>query len=251
LAESYSTHFGTQDTARKYETVEYAAGTYADLLWRIEQEQLRAIIARMRTTQSRIETLDFASGTGRITSFLEDQVDSVTGIEISQSMCDVAAKKVQRARILCSDIVSPGSPIEGKYDLITAFRFFPNADPSLRLPALKALAARLRDKQSLLVFNNHGNLWSHKLLLWPLHRLRRLGKGRAVTGNYLTTHSLRPLIYQAGLRLQRTLPSGFFSAKMLPILGYDRTMRWERAAAASSPLGPLCVNQLYVASLTE
>jgi SAM-dependent methyltransferase len=248
LAESYSTHFG-HDIARKYETGEYAAGTYADLLWRIEQDQLRAIVAELKSTRPRVEALDFASGSGRITALLETLADSVTGIEISQSMCDIALQKVQHARILCADILAAGAPTEGKYDLITAFRFFLNADPSLRLPALKALAARLKDDRSLLVFNNHGNLWSHKLMLWPVHRLRRLGKGRAVTGNYLTTQQMVSLLDQAGLRLRQTFPSGFYSAKILPIAGYDRAMRWERRAAKSPLLGPLCVNQLYVATL--
>jgi SAM-dependent methyltransferase len=251
LAQSYSTHFETRDTAHKYETGEYAPGTYADLLWRIEQDQLRAIVEEMKKTRPRLEALDFASGTGRITAFMENLADAVTGIEISQSMCDIALKKVRHARILCADILAPGSPIEGKYDLITAFRFFLNADPSLRLPALKSLAARLKDRQSVLVFNNHGNLWSHKLLLWPFHQLRRLGKGRGVTGNYLTAAAMLPLLAEAGLQLQRTFPSGFYSPKILPLAGYDRASRWERRAAESSLLGPFCVNQLYVAGLAR
>ena len=97
LAESYSTHFETGDTARKYETGEYAPGSYANLLWQIEQDQLRAIVAEMKLNQPHIEALDFASGTGRITALLENLVDAVTGIEISQSMCDIATKKVQCA----------------------------------------------------------------------------------------------------------------------------------------------------------
>ncbi|HEX4055748.1 MAG TPA: class I SAM-dependent methyltransferase [Tepidisphaeraceae bacterium] len=249
MAESYSTHFETGDTARKYETGEYAPGSYANLLWQIEQDQLRAIVAEMKLNQPHIEALDFASGTGRITALLENLVDAVTGIEISQSMCDIATKKVQRARILCADILAAGAPVEGKYDLITAFRFFLNADPALRLPALKSLAERLKDRQSLLVFNNHGNLWSHKLLMWPVYKVRRLGKGRRVTGNYLTTGAMLSLMAEAGLRLQRTFPSGFYSAKILPVVGYDKAIRWERRASKSPLLGRFCVNQLYVATL--
>jgi SAM-dependent methyltransferase len=249
MADAYSTHFKESGIARKYESGEYAAGTYSDLLWRIERDQLRTIISELRSVKPRIEALDFASGTGRITSFIEDEVDAVTGIEISQAMCDIAAQKVKHAKILCADILSSGNPVEGKYDLITAFRFFLNADLSLRLTAMKALAARLRDKQSLLVFNNHGNLWSHKLMVWPYYRIRQMGKGRSATGNYLTTRELRPLIEAAGLRLNRVLPSGFYSAKAIRMAGYERTLRWEQRAAKSRLIGPLCVNQLYVASL--
>ncbi|MGA2439496.1 MAG: class I SAM-dependent methyltransferase [Tepidisphaeraceae bacterium] len=88
MAESYSAHFQESDAARKYETGEYAAGTYSDLLWHIEQDQLRAIISDLRRVKPRIEALDFASGTGRITAFIEDEVDAVTGIEISQAMVE-------------------------------------------------------------------------------------------------------------------------------------------------------------------
>ena len=249
MAETYSTHFQEGNTAQKYETGEYAAGTYSDLLWRIEQEQLRAIVSDLRSVKPRIEALDFASGTGRITAFIEDQVDAVTGIEISQAMCDIAVKKVKRAKILCADILTADGPVEAKYDLITTFRFFLNADPPLRLVAMKALAARLRDKQSLLVFNNHGNLWSHKLLLWPYYQLKRIGKGRVTTGNYLTAAQFRPLLDAAGLRLNRVLPSGFYSAKALRLLGFEKTLQREKRATQSKLLGPLCVNQLYVASL--
>ncbi|MGD0540345.1 MAG: class I SAM-dependent methyltransferase [Tepidisphaeraceae bacterium] len=249
MAESYSTHFQQSDSARKYETGEYAAGTYADLLWHIERDQLHAIVSDLRSVKPRIEAMDFASGTGRITAFIEDEVDAATGIEISQAMCDIAATKVKRAKIVCADILPAGAPVEGKYDLITAFRFFLNADPSLRLAAMKALAARLRDERSLLVFNNHGNMWSHKLLLWPYYRLKRMGKGRGTTGNYLTTGQLRPMLEAAGLRLNRVLPSGFFSAKAIRVAGFARTLRWEQRAAKSPLLGPLCVNQLYVANL--
>jgi SAM-dependent methyltransferase len=246
---AYSTHFQESGTAQKYETGEYAAGTYSDLLWRIERDQLRAIISDLRSVKPRIEALDFASGTGRITTFVEEYVDAVTGIEISQAMCDIAAQKVKRAKILCADILSAGGPVEEKYDLITTFRFFLNADLSLRLSAMKALAARLRDKQSLLVFNNHGNLWSHKLMMWPYYRLKQMGKGRSATGNYLTTGELRPLLEAAGLQLNRVLPSGFYSSKSIRLAGFDRTLQWEKRATKSGLLGPLCVNQLYVASL--
>ena len=249
MADIYSTHFQESETARKYETGEYAAGTYSDLLWHIERDQLRAILADLRSVKSRIEALDFASGTGRITAFIENEVEAATGIEISQAMCDIASQKVERAKILCADILSAEGQVEGKYDLITAFRFFLNADPALRLGAMKALAARLRDGQSLLVFNNHGNLWSHKLMMWPYYRLRQMGKGPRATGNYLTTEELRPLLEATGLRLNRVLPCGYYSTKAIRLAGFKRALRWERRAAKSRLLGPLCVNQLYVACL--
>ena len=249
MAKAYSEHFQNTAEAAQYETGEYAPKSYSSLLWEIEQRQLSAVIQRLRQTRPVISALDFATGTGRIAAFLESQVDSVTGIEISPEMCELARKKIGRAQIICADILSRGAQVEGKYDLITAFRFFLNTEPSLRLTALKALAARLRDRDSLLVFNNHGNLWSHKLLLWPYHAARAVGKGRSVKGNYLTTRQVRRLLPAAGLKLLDVRGCGFFSNKILKLRSYQAALRAEQRAAEGA-LAPLCVNQLYVAGLS-
>jgi SAM-dependent methyltransferase len=249
MAEKYEKHFQGADRAAGYQAGEYAPGTYADLLWKIEQDQLGAIIADLRSTNPRIEALDFASGTGRITAFLEEHVDAVTGIEISESMCEIARGSVKRAKILCTNILSGDQPPEAKYDLITAFRFFLNAEPSLRRPALNALASRLRDKSSLLVINNHGNLWSHKLLLWPYHKIKRLAAGRGITGNYLRNNALTGLFRQAGLELISVSGCGFWSPKSIRLLGYDRALRWEGRCANLAAARPFCVNQMFAARL--
>jgi SAM-dependent methyltransferase len=249
LPKTYSEHFQNNAEASRYETGEYGRRSYATLLWEIEQSQLDAIIQPLRKSRPRIDALDFASGTGRVAAFLESRADSVTGIEISEEMCQVARQKVQRANILRADILSPGAPVEGKYDLITAFRFFLNTESSLRLTALRALAARLRDGDSLLVFNNHGNLWSHKLLLWPLHAIRRLGKRRRLTGNYLATSEIRALLPQAGLRLVGTASCGLYSAKILKLMSYENALRAERKAIGGI-FDRVCVNQMYIAKLS-
>lgn len=249
MPEAYSKHFQNTAEAAQYETGEYAPGSYSNLLWEIEQSQLSAAIQRLRQTRPVISALDFATGTGRIAAFLETCADSVTGIEISSEMCELARKKVRRAQIICADILSTGANVEGKYDLITAFRFFLNTEPSLRLTALKALAARLRDPGSLLVFNNHGNLWSHKMLMWPYHAARRMGKGRSVKGNYLTTRQVRRLLPKAGLKLLDVRGCGFFSNKILKLRSYDVALLAEQRAAHGA-LSRFCVNQLYVAGLS-
>jgi SAM-dependent methyltransferase len=249
LNQSYSQHFRNDAEARRYETGEYAPFSYASLLYEIECQQLQEVIAALRQSKPTLQCLDFASGTGRITAFLENHVDAVTGIEISEQMCTVARTKVRQARILCADILAPGAAVEGKYDLITAFRFFLNVEPALRLVALRALAGRLRDSDSLLVFNNHGNLWSHKLLLWPYHALRRLGKGRVLAGNYLSSRRMLALLPQAGLQIFRTMGCGFYSPKILKLVSYERALRMERRIAASRGLSPRCVNQMYLTKL--
>jgi SAM-dependent methyltransferase len=250
LPEVYSDHFQNRAEASRYETGEYAAKSYSSLLWEIEQSQLAAIIEELRPSHERIEALDFASGTGRVTAFLERRVDSVTGIEISEQMCELARKKVERAKIHCTNILSPTATVEAKYDLITAFRFFLNVEPSLRLAALRALASRLRDSESRLVFNNHGNLWSHKLLLWPYHALRQIGKGQQTAGNYLTASHLLRLLPKVGLQLVSVQGCGLYGAKILRLMSYERSLRAEQRSLGGI-FGRLCVNQMYVVKLAQ
>jgi SAM-dependent methyltransferase len=249
LPEAYSQHFQNDAQARQYETGEYAPGSYSSLLWEIEQAQLVAIIEKLKQSKPHINALDFASGTGRIAVFLENRVDSVTGVEISPEMCELARKKVRKATIVCANILGPAAEVGEKYDLISAFRFFLNVEPNLRLTALRALASRLRDRDSRLVFNNHGNLWSHKLLMWPYHFASRIGKPKSVRGNYLTSRQIRRLLPEAGLKLLDVRGSGFYSNKILKLRSYDAALRAEQRAARGA-LSPFCVNQLYVAGLS-
>src|SRR5680860_509662 len=173
---SYRDRFSSEERASEYETSVYGSRTYGDVVWRIEQAKLRALLDEFRSTHRTVDYLDFAAGTGRIISFMEDFVDTATGIEISEAMAERAGRKVRNARIICSDITNPDARKEGQYDLITAFRFVLNAEPSLRLTALEALAARLRDGTSWLVFNNHGYLWSYRFLAFPYYAVKSLRK---------------------------------------------------------------------------
>ena len=249
MSDSYREQFAEPDKARRYEAHDIGAGSYSDLLWEVEQRQLAAVLDEMRKTHERIDLLDFACGTGRIIGFLEDKVDRATGIDVSAAMVELAREKLGRSTMICKDITAAGDEIEGTYDLITAFRFALNAEPSLCLAAMKALAARLRDQTSVLVFNNHGNPFSHKLPAWPYHAVRRLGKGYIKEGNYMTNRRAAKIAAASGLTIERVLGCGLLSAKSLRILGYDRAGRMEHALAQSRLLRPIAVNQMYVARL--
>ena len=244
---SYSSHFDSNeavDYARMYDEP-----SYSKLLWQVEQAQLERLLARFRATHPHIDHLDFASGTGRIIQFIEGRVDTSVGIEISPDMIEIARSRVKKSRLICKDITAPGAEVEGQYDLITAFRFVLNAEPNLRLAALRALRARLRDASSWLIFNNHGNLWSHKALLWPYHRVRRAGSGRLPAGNYLSHSEIMEATRAAGLEAERVQGCGVLSAKMLKILPFDRLVQLEQWLAEREELSRWGVNQLYVARM--
>ncbi len=249
MKQTYKEQFEDPGMAVSYDKTLYEPGSYGKLLWELEKLQLAEFIADVRKTHSHIDYLDFAAGTGRIISFVEDLVDTATGIEISQAMVDLADSKLKKGRMVCRDITNPDSEVEGKYDLITTFRFILNAEPSLRLAGIKALAARLKDDSSRLIFNNHGNLFSHKLLLWPLHALRRRGKGYLPEGNYLTHGQVVRLADEAGLEIERVIGSGVFSSRIAALFGYERAFRYEKSMTHSRLLRLICVNHMYVAKL--
>jgi SAM-dependent methyltransferase len=244
---SYRQQFSTVDNAQAYDEQEYGAGSYGQLLWQIEQAQLAQIFATFRRTHAKVDVLDFAAGSGRILSFVERLSDSAVGIEISEQMAERARQRVERAPVLCRDITVPGAQIEGTYDIITAFRFILNAEPALRRSAMLALRQRLRDRSSLIIFNNHGNMWSHKAILYPLHAARH-GRGPKTSGNYLSHRQVTRLAKSVGLRVQRAYGCGVIGARLTRALPEEHLLRWETTLAAS-PLSWIAVNQMYVARL--
>ncbi len=230
-----------------YDQQQYAGASYGALLWEIEQIQLGRVVAAFRKTHPKISYLDFACGTGRVISFLESRVDTATGIEISSTMAERARSRIANAKIHCMDITAKGQAIEDSYDLITAFRFVLNAEHELRAAALKALAARLRDDSSLLIFNNHGNTFSHKFALWPYHGLRR-GFGRHhSSGNYLANRTVYKLVRDAGLRIEQVFGAGLLGGKLSKFLPASFASSIEHTAASSRLFRPILVNQMYVA----
>lgn len=254
MSSTYREVFTDRQRAEEYERSMLHSRSYHEVLWEVEKLQLRAIVDELRATHPRIEYLDFAAGTGRVTAFMEGLVDASTAIEISEQMIAVARAKLSRTTLVCADVTPAGAPVEGAYDLITAFRFVLNAEPRLRLAGLKALAARLRDRTSLLVFNNHGHLPSHKLLMFPVHRVRRAARARegwSPDWNYMTDSRVRRLANEAGLEVVRRLGCGLLSARVARLIGFERAVRWERSMAGGGPLGRFGGNQMYVARLRQ
>ncbi len=137
------------------------------MLWRLEQPLLERIV-RDFLPNGDVDYLDFACGTGRILEYLSPMVRSAVGIDISASMLDVARERVPEVPLLHGDLTREDLLGERRFDLITCFRFFPNAEASLRAEVIEALMRHLAPR-GILVFNNHLNESS---LLRRLTRLR-------------------------------------------------------------------------------
>ncbi|MCB2054934.1 MAG: class I SAM-dependent methyltransferase [Geminicoccaceae bacterium] len=123
-------------------------------LWKAERQILAEVIARHLDDPGGASALDFACGTGRVAAFLEERVGRVTGVDIAASMLEVAGEVTRNAELHCADLTRDDVLGDHRFDLITAFRFFPNAEPALR-DAVMAVLVRHLAPGGILVFNNH------------------------------------------------------------------------------------------------
>ncbi len=251
MKNSYRKKFIGKIKVSEYDEKQYKKHSYGELLWDIEQSQLLDFLREFKQNHSEIRYLDFAAGTGRIISFLEKHVNAAIGIEISADMAEIAKEKIDLGHILCVDITENSCPIEGKYDLITAFRFYLNAEPELQRKTLKSLVLRLKDESSRIIFNNHGNFWSHKLLMWPFHSLFGRRKGVSFQGNYMTLRQAEDLADESGLVIEKVFGCGLLSSKARYFLPFKLLSNIEKCFSRASFLSRFGVNQMYIARLKK
>ena len=182
-------------------------------IWSREQEILLAILSKYLGHKD-IDLLDFACGTGRVTGFLENHVKKSTGVDVSESMLEVAREKLKCTEIIQADITVDNVLRGRKFNLITAFRFFLNAEPELRLAAIKGIAGLLA-KDGYLVFNNHRNLGS-PWVKFSYMRHRQDYTQRVC--NAMTIQEMNDLVAHAGLEIIEIYAAGFFYLPKVPVL---------------------------------
>jgi len=200
-APTYSDSHTTPGKGRQYDEY-YGSDPWARYLWSREQEVLAQALEEFLGGRS-VRALDFACGTGRICSFLESRVASCSGVDVSEAMLGEARAKLQRTTLHKANLIE-SSPFEPQsFDLITAFRFFVNAEPALRKAAVRALAPLLKP-DGVFIFNDHQNINS------PYMRLTRAYAGFRGYGvfNVLSVAECRALVAEAGLEVVRVYPVG-------------------------------------------
>lgn len=135
---------------------EFYNNPYRSAIWELEQETLDKFINKYFGNNLIPEYLDFACGTGRVLQHFESKTINATGIDVSEKMLNVARKNCSKAKLIVADITREDTLLNEKFDLITAFRFFPNAQESLRKEVAKKLSVLIKN-DGYLVFNNHIN----------------------------------------------------------------------------------------------
>jgi predicted TPR repeat methyltransferase len=159
-----ASHLGPESWAKDYDAKLFSPGSFDAEVWEREQQLLQRIL--QEHVARRDSYLDFACGTGRVLSHLEPSFRTAVGLDISNTMLAVARDRVRAAVLVQGDATRDPAVLEGRrFDLITAFRFFLNAERALREQAMAFLASSLKDEHSRLVFNVHGNRYSTRALL--------------------------------------------------------------------------------------
>jgi len=225
----------------------FFSGPYRSVIWKIEQEKLAAILERYRLRRREsVQMLDFACGTGRILQLLENQVDSAVGIDISESMLAVAKSHLQKTELLQADLTREPVLARRRFELITAFRFFPNAEPSLRDEVMRELVNLLAD-DGILVLNNHLRCsGSKQRLRRAIRRVTKRGKDKDL--HCMSDAEVEVLAERFGLSIVEIHPLA-----VLPVLKEKRPVLprllisgIERWAARNALLENLANNRIYV-----
>jgi SAM-dependent methyltransferase len=229
-----------------YESQEYAPTSYSSHVWLWQQPVVEKCIRDFRASLGRpVRLLDFACGTGRVTSAVEPLVDEVLGVDISENMIALARGKCQRARFAVGDILTQPELLHGKFDLVTAFRFLLNVEPEVRRKVLRRLREVIRP-DGLLLVNVHGNSHSlrHPAIVWRRWRERHrktdamLNEMSPAESRQLLTDSGFQVVHQFGFGI---LPPTFYRT---PLRGLVEVV--DRPLAGENFLNNLSIDMLFV-----
>lgn len=170
VSPTYTKRFTEASDARHYESTEYAPGSYSSWIWELQRPYVQREIEALRRQRSRIHLLDFACGTGRVLSFVENLADESIGLDISAEMLGLAATKCRRSALIEGNLAETPTLVEGPFDVVTMFRFILNAGPELASTILRLLHPHLLAGQGRLICNVHGNSWSLRRFALAFHR---------------------------------------------------------------------------------
>lgn len=197
----YSSRFQDRSSVQDYESKEYGAASYSSTVWQWQRPVVEGWVREFRQGRpAPVRLLDFACGTGRVTSAIEPLVDETLGVDISENMVALARAKCSRAQFKVGDILARPELLAGTYDLITAFRFLLNVESEMRRQVLRRLREVIRPDGRLIV-NVHGNSRSlrHPAIVW--RRWREQGKNSGAMLNEMSPTETRRLLAECGFQV--------------------------------------------------
>jgi len=168
----YREHF--KKDAEGYD--ELTQSRHIKLIYELEKQMLVGILDRIDSNEKTV--MDFACGTGRWTQFIEQHFKETVGVDVSNEMVELAQNKCGKTNFVVTDITQAAVDqqlIGRQFDVITAFRFYKNAQEDLRKSATQAIARYLKD-DGLFIFDLHLNTFSFMGILANAIRVSRMQK---------------------------------------------------------------------------
>lgn len=208
------------------------------LMWALERKILDVIVKGHFGARP-FTHLDFACGTGRVIAYLESRASESVGVDLSPSMLEVAKGLVNGATLIEADLTREDPMPSRRFDLVTVFRFFPNAESILRDEALAALVSRL-SPGGCLVFNNHCHTGGLN------RRLVRLLRGSSLKLNDMSWQECAALIERHGLRIVSVHHAGVMPDYETRLLRPRWLVALLERAARRLPLARIAENLVFV-----
>jgi SAM-dependent methyltransferase len=249
----YRTCHTGDEAARGYQRT-YASGYYAAQWERLEKPLLARLFDQQRAQGAR-RMLDIACGQGRITLFGAEYFDFVQGIDYSPEMLAVARECLESDPSLADrevrfDVADVSDfAADEPFDVITAFRFFLNANDHLRRAALDCVRRNLAPR-GVFITNVHVSAGSPLGIFWSVRNAaRRLaGKPHDPVRNVIGVASFRRMFNSQGFEITRVERYSLLPrvSTLTDSVAERRIHQFERLARIPG-LGRLCQSYLVCA----
>ena len=215
----------------------FSRNPHRSMIWEMEKSALDNVVVEL-FEGNWYRHLDFACGTGRIIEHMQGRAAESVGIDVSESMLAVARSRLTDAELLQADITCSDVLGSRQFNLITAFRFFPNAQDELRSSAIAGLVRHLSD-DGYLIFNNHKNYSSLSYRIGRILARRSLGEMRE--------SEVHEMVRGAGLKIVRVYHMGVVPSTDRYRIAPIPVLHWlEKKLAKVKMLRSLSSNVVYV-----
>lgn len=213
-------HVG-KDVGEEYDV--YLDNKFERFIFDLEKKILPRILRKYFPKKAR-QGLDFACGTGRITSIIQEHTVSCVGLDISADMLRSARRKYPQIKFVQADIQKK-NPFKKKFDLITAWRFVLNAEDDLRKDILRRLNKML-DRDGYFIFNVHEN--RHSVIGFQFFLRALLGEKRIP--RTMSIGDVKKLAKETGFEIVEIIPlahvPGRLDTILMPLKLLDRVERF-------------------------
>jgi len=222
---------------------------HISLIYNLEKEVLDNFFYKINAKD--LSVMDFACGSGRWTKYLETKFSKTFGVDVSQKMIDLAKKKCNNTQFIKTDVTSKNNSMsDQKFDIITAFRFYKNAEKELREDVTKEIPKYLK-KGGYFIFDLHLNTYSFNGVFANIIKFLKIDRMVNISKLALTTISLKEidqLFKNTSLKIIDYWGMGVLPGRANTIiLPYKTLYELEKYFTLNKKFRSICYNILIIA----